>query len=79
MLRLLAGREGAGRGLAKPCSLAWTAELEQSRGHPALTESVCRTISSWQVKPQPEPLVASLLTGGKASTFITVQKTHVVR
>lgn len=79
MLRLLAGREGAGHGLAKPCSLAWTAELEQSRGHPALTKSVCRTISSWQVKPQPELLVASLLTGGKASTFITVQKTHVVR
>lgn len=79
MPRLLGGREGAELGLAKPCSLAWSAELEHSRGHPALTQSVCRIISSWQVKPQPEPLVASLLTSGKASTFITVQKTHVVR
>lgn len=76
--RTLRGRPG----LAERCCgasarlLGWSSRT----GHAAPTVSLCRFISSQQVKPQPEPLVSMLLTGGNASTFIIVQKKwHVVR
>lgn len=73
---------GVGPGRAEPWwgtsarLLSWSSRT----GHAAPTVSLCRFISSRQVKPQPEPLVSMLLTGGNASTFITVQKKlHVIR